>query len=66
MATGDGFGFEIVTSAAWSDAPEQDMETLVWMGFSEHAGGGLNGDIEFVDGGAFAYEGCSSSTTTLA
>lgn len=59
VATGDGFGFEIVTSAAWSDAPEQDMETLVWdVDFQNTRGGGLNGDIEFVvDGGAFAYEG---------
>ncbi|HCH66776.1 MAG TPA: hypothetical protein DFR83_28495, partial [Deltaproteobacteria bacterium] len=59
LASGDGFDFEVVASSAWSDAPEQEMETRVWeVGFHNRRGGGLNGDIEFVvEGGAFAYQG---------
>lgn len=59
LASGDGFGFDVVQTSAWSDAPAQDMETRVWeVDFYNHRGGGLNGDIEFVvEGGAFAYQG---------
>ena len=59
LADGEGFGFDIVSSEAWSNAPAQEMETQVWdVDFHNTRGGGLTGDIEFVvDGGDFAYQG---------
>jgi hypothetical protein len=56
VASGQGFDFDVVSSMATSDAPEQEMDTLVWD--IEYTDGGLTGDIEFmVEGGRFDYAG---------